>query len=467
MDSHSRVRIYTDTVLVRDKIRADTPTILLVVGADPLEQLLEFFREKCLSLSAERTYAQATGRFIEWLSVRAIEFSDATKRSLLFNAFAHDLRFGTYRAGEDLYGLYWRPTSHQNMGRLTRALLHFSDWLNSRLGTTLLNPIHHQASPAEQLIFWRRWNKQRLGSLLAHTKGRSGAEADVHTSRKLRLPRDRNSVLQEVKAFPAEHLEHLLWRGFANPGNEQDPRLWMKYKLRDILITLLCAYGGCRASEPLHLWVEDVLVDPDDAELALVLVHEPNDGLAEYTDPMTGVRRRTTRADFLQRFCGGRKPLTRETGRRHAGWKGSLLTHRERRAFQVFWIDKNAGRLFLSLWRLYIQHVRPVVPQVPWAFLTKDGQPLGVEGFADSFQAAVRRIGLTPGKWAGTTTHGLRHRYGQWLNDLGLGDKEGQVAMHHVNARSQDVYRQRGVSGVAAAIGNLSITSLPHFTETA
>ncbi|MCP4212707.1 MAG: site-specific integrase, partial [Halieaceae bacterium] len=247
------MRIYTDTVLVRDKIRADTPTILLVVGADPLEQLLEFFREKCLSLSAERTYAQATGRFIEWLSVRAIEFSDATKRSLLFNAFAHDLRFGTYRAGEDLYGLYWRPTSHQNMGRLTRALLHFSDWLNSRLGTTLLNPIHHQASPAEQLIFWRRWNKQRLGSLLAHTKGRSGAEADVHTSRKLRLPRDRNSVLQEVKAFPAEHLEHLLWRGFANPGNEQDPRLWMKYKLRDILITLLCAYGGCRASEPLHL----------------------------------------------------------------------------------------------------------------------------------------------------------------------------------------------------------------------
>ncbi|WP_317920673.1 MULTISPECIES: gamma-mobile-trio recombinase GmtY [unclassified Cupriavidus] len=459
--------IYTDTVLVRDSIRADRPTILLIVGTAPFEQLLAFFREKCVSLSAERTYAQATGRFIEWLSVRAIEFHDTSMRNLLFTAFTHDLRFGTCREGKDLYGLHWRPTSQQNLARLTRALLHFSDWLNTRIGTTLLNPIHHQASPAEQLVFWRKWNRQRVASLLAHTKGRSQAESDAQTSRKLRLPRNRNALLQEVKAFPAERLEDLLWRGFASPGNELDPRLWMKYKLRDILITLLCAYGGCRASEPLNLWVDDVFVDPDDTELALVLVHEPSDGLAEYTDPMTRVRRRTTRADFLQRFCGGRKPLTAETGRRHAGWKGCLLTHRERKAFQVFWIDKNAGRLFLTLWRLYIQHVRPVVPQVPWAFLTKEGQPLGVEGFADSFKVAVRRIGLTPAKWAGTSTHGLRHRYGQWLNDLGLGDKEGQVAMHHVNARSQDVYRQGGVAGVAAAIGSLSITSLPHFTETA
>lgn len=275
-----------------------------------------------------------------------------------------------------------------------------------------------------------------------------------------------NGFLQEVKAFPAEHLDDLLWRGFINPGKDEEPRPWVKYNLRDILITLLCAYGGCRASEPLHLWVDDVFVDPDDPELALVLVHEPSDGIVDYTDPLTGTRRKTSRADFLQRFCGGRKPLTRETGRRHAGWKGGLLTHRERRAFQVFWIDKNAGRLFLTLWRLYIQHVRPVTPQVPWAFLTKDAQPLGVAGFDDSLRAAVHRIGLTPAKWAGTSDHGLRHRYGQWLNDLGLGDKEGQVAMHHLNAKSQEVYRQMGVAKVAAAIGQLSVAALPVFKET-
>lgn len=114
---------------------------------------------------------------------------------------------------------------------------------------------------------------------------------------------------------------------------------------------------------------------------------------------------------------------------------------------------------------MYIQQVRPVTPQIPWAFLTKDNQPLGVEGFDDSFRAAVRRIGLTPAKWAGTSSHGLRHRYGQWLNEFGLSDKEGQVAMHHLNTRSQDVYRQLGVAKVAAAIGALSVIELPHFRE--
>lgn len=457
--------IYTETVLVQDRIRADTPTVLLIVGVSPFEQLLEFFREKCVSITTERTHAQAAGRFIEWLSVRADEFKEQSKRSLLYTAFVHDLRFGTYRDGLDAYGLNWQPTSQQNLKRLTQALIEFSDWLHQRYGATMLNPIHHQASFADQFIFWRKWNKQKAGSLMAHTKGRQAASADAKVGRRAHLPRSRNGLLQEAKAFPAEHLDDLLWKGFINPGQENDPRPWVKYNLRDILISLLCGYGGCRASEPLHLWVEDVFLDPDDPELALVLVHEPSEGAADYTDPLTGARRKTSRADYLQRFCGGRKPLTQETGRRNSGWKGCLLTNRERKAFQVFWIDKNAGRLFLTLWRMYIQHVRPVTPQMPWAFLTKDGQPLGVEGFDDSFKAAVRRIGLTPAKWAGTTSHGLRHRYGQWLNDLGLGDKEGQVAMHHLNAKSQEIYRQMGVASVAAAIGKLTVAALPHFRD--
>lgn len=458
--------VYTETVVVRDGIRADAPTILLIVGALPFEQLLEFFREKCVSLSAERTYAQAAGRFIEWLSVRADEFADVSRRSLLHTAFVHDLRFGTYKDGSDVSGLHWKPTSQNNLKRLTSALLEFNDWLSRRHGATMLNPIHNHASVADQLIFWRSWNRQKAGSLLAHTKGRARASVDASVGRQGALPRSRTGVVEEAKAFPAEHLDALLWHGFVNPGFGEDTRPWVKYNLRDILITLLCVYGACRASEPHHLWVDDVFIDPNDPDLALVMIHQPSDGIVYYTDPLTGTARNTNRADFLQRFCGGRKPLTQETGRRHAGWKGCLLTDRKRKAFQVFWIDKGAGRLFLVLWRMYMQHVRPVTPNVPWAFLTKSGLPLGVEAFDDSFRAAVRRIGLTPAKWSGTSSHGLRHRYGQWLNELGLSDKEGQVAMHHLNAKSQDVYRQLGVAHVAAAIGALSVITLPYFKET-
>jgi len=457
--------IYTQTVLVQDKIRACMPTVLLIVGVTPFQPLLEFFREKCLSISAERTYAQAIGRFVEWLSVRTDEFKETSKRSLLYTAFVHDLRFGTYQNGQDALGLYWSPTSHKNLKRLTQALLAFSDWLNERYGATMLNPIHHHASARDQLIFWRKWNKMKAGSLLASIKGRSRSAFESTVARKIGLPRNPNGVLPEAKAFPGERLDDLLWRGFINPGKEHDPHPWVKYNLRDMLITLLCAYGGCRVSEPLHLWVDDVFVDPEASDTALVLIHEPSDGKVNYIDSISGNRRKTSRSDFLQNFCSGKKPLTLETGRRHAGWKGSLLTHQKLKAFRVFWIDKNAGRLFLTLWRLYIQHVRPVTPQLPWAFLTKDHQPLGVRGFDDSFRAAVRRIGLRPTKWAGTSSHGLRHRYGQWLNDLGLGDKEGQVAMHHLNATSQEIYRQMSLAQIANAIDLLSISTLSLFKD--
>lgn len=459
--------VLTDSVTVFDKLRAGAPTVLLIVGDQPLDTLLEFFRVKGLSLTAERTYAQATGRFIEWLSVRAEEFHEKHTRTLLYVAFVHDLRFGTYQEGVDVYGLGWTSMSQGNLKRLTRALLEFSDWLSERYGATMLNPIHHNASIADQIIFWRKWNKQKLGSILAHTLSKSKAGATAKVGRKLALPGRNNGMLPEVKAFPEENIDKLLWKGFVNPGCADDPRPWVKYNLRDVLISMLCVYGGCRASEPMHLWVEDVFVDPDHSDRALVLIHVPDEGQADYIDPITGRKRKTTRADFLQRFCNGKKPLTLETGRRHSGWKGCLLTHKGRKAYQVFWIDQDAARLFLTLWRFYIRHVRPVTPQLPWAFLTKNAQPLGVEAFDDSFKAAVYRIGLTPVKYGGTTSQALRHRYGQWLNELGLGDKEGQVAMHHLNAKSQEVYRQLGVAKIAAAIGQRSVTSIPliEFTE--
>ena len=70
--------VRTESVIVRDNIRASQPTVLLIVGTEPLEPLLTFFREKCMSLSAERSYAQAVGRFVEWLSVRA---GESTRRT--------------------------------------------------------------------------------------------------------------------------------------------------------------------------------------------------------------------------------------------------------------------------------------------------------------------------------------------------------------------------------------------------
>lgn len=449
--------IYTEAVIVRDRVRSGNPTLLLIIEEEPYDKLLEFFREKCFSLSSERTYTQVIGKFIEWLSVRAHEFTDPSQRNLLFTAFTHDLRFGTYLLRDELNELHWQSKGQANCRRLVKALVEFSDWLSLRYGATMLNPIHHNASYSEQIIFWRTWNKQKATSLLSHIKSRTKNIEKSKNGRQNNFIGFRTKYLEETKAFPTEYIDQLLWKGFINPNFKEDRRIWKKFNLRDILITLLCLYGACRASEPLHLWVDDVYVDPEDSDLALVLIHHPSDGEIKYTDPITGTYKKTNRADYLARFCGGKRPLTAETGRRHSGWKGCLLTHRDLNAFQVFWIDKEAGRLFLTLWRFYILNVRPVTPHMPWAFLTKDLQPLGVEGFDDSFRSAVKRIGLVPIKFAGTSTHGLRHRYGQWLNELNVCEKVGQVLMHHLNPTSQLIYRELGLSTVAESIGNFSL----------
>lgn len=38
--------------------------------------------------------------------------------------------------------------------------------------------------------------------------------------------------------------------------------------------------------------------------------------------------------------------------------------------------------------------------------------------------------------------------------------------MHHLNAKSQEVYRQVGLAKVVAAIGKLTVTALPSFKDT-
>ena len=92
--------------------------MLLIVGSEPYEKLLEFFREKCFSLSSERIYVQVVGKFIEWLSVRGSEFTELSKRTLLFTAFTHDLRFGTYLLENEVHQLCWKPKKDTNCKRL-------------------------------------------------------------------------------------------------------------------------------------------------------------------------------------------------------------------------------------------------------------------------------------------------------------------------------------------------------------
>lgn len=455
--------ITTTTVL--DKLRGKRPTCILLIGAEVYWPLTEYFRERNFSIESERAYSYAVYKFMSWLALKnsdsnglksfsSVEVGNGASANLkdVFNSFLHDLQFGTIGSDGDSSGLWWKPANTKSVKASAKRIAEFSDWLAANHETTPINPLGNHASISNQIIAMKSFAQRKAHSMMAHAKSHESAVNDAKITRPVSSPGKDAVFSENVAAFPLDKIDALLWKGFLNDDFKDDPRPWVKWNLRDILITMICLYGGCRESEPLHLWVEDVFEDPVDPESCQVLIHDPAQGLAEYIDPVSGRSAQTSRIDYLNRFCGGKRPLTMETGRRHSGWKGCLLTERKRKAFHVFWIDPDVGKLFNKLWRLYIMHSRPVQPKTPWAFLTKDGQPMGTLAYIDSFKKAVEKIGLECTKWNGTTPHGLRHRYGQWLNELGVDSKEGQICMHHTSVSSQAVYRGMSADDVAQTL---------------
>ena len=444
-------------VTVMDVERGNRLTPLLIVDGTPMWLLLDYLRRRNIDRSTEAEYTFCIGLLVDFIAARAEDFRPIERRGTLFNSFAYALLNGTIVNGDDPTGLWWHARDTRRVHKILGRACEVCDWFSSTFGTIAINPFTRPASMSEQIVFWRRWDSEKSASMMAHVKSRTSAAAASHVARASALPGRKSRSVDKAPYFPSEHIQRLIETGFLVPGHQKDHRPWVRYNLRDILITLLLHYGGLRMSEPLHIWVDDVYVDPVDQESARVLVHHPHDGAFDSVDPISGKKSRATRADYLRTHCN-RVPLTEESGSRHSGWKDPLETNATRRAFEVFWFPQEAGHLFLTYYRMYIQHVRPVTLRHPWLFVTKDGDPLGTAGYARSHARAVRRIGLIPQKERGTTPHGHRHNYGQTLNRLSTDEKIIQVAMHHKSVTSQKTYTEGDAEDVQAAlrqVGNI------------
>jgi len=456
----SGIRILSATVIARDAMRSHRPTCLLLVDGEPVWPLLEFFRDINQSLSIERSCAFALGLLIDYIAVRGAEFRELRHRANFFNEFSHAVVHGTIVDGDDPTGLWWEPRRAKRAKRLLDLVCAASDWLSTRFSATPVNPFSRPATPSEQIAFWRGWNTQKSASLLNHVKERSRSVEVATLARIVAFPVSAPMALEERVDFPDDEMGRLLFEGFLVPGHQTDSRAWMRWHIRDILITLLLHYGGLRISEPMHLWVDDVYVDPADPTCALVLVHHPREGIFDFVDPLTGVKRPMLRETYLKTVCN-RRPLIYETGHREARWKEPLLTHRARNAFHVFWSVREAGRLFLDLYRIYIGRTRDPRLTHPFLFVTEQGEPMGTATFRKNHAAALKRIALTSARHLGTTPHGHRHAYAQRLRSYGIENKKViQVAMHHRNPNSQERYTAIPASEVSDAMSAAKNTGI-------
>ena len=444
-------------VIMRDPQKGGQPRVVVLVDdGQEFQPLLSFFRQEGMSISGERGHAYAVVRFLNWLQARGTEFGGIQRKEAL-KAFGVDLRDGTIRNEEDTpedpTGLWWRSTSIRNANLACSRITRFSDWCAEEFGTVPLNPERPLASAAEQIRYWAAWGRVKKGSLLGHLKTAEQARDGAKWTRAVKQERELKGI-KDPKKFPEELISALLSEAWLVCPTAT--LIHERYDLRGLAISLLLLYGGLRISEALLLWAIDIPNSPDDPGNEPLEVHHPSEGWVQIRNERTGALERLRRADYLIRSCG-RRPLTQEVGRQYAGWKNPLLTDVNRKTIRVFWLDQDAAEMFYVCWRAYLLHSRPVVLRTPWAWLTKEGQPIGVAAFEELWATAMRRIGIKADKNAGTSPHGLRHRYGTWWNFLEFDndqvrDKFAQIALHHQSLFAQEVYRAVGHETVAAAL---------------
>lgn len=285
--------------------------------------------------------------------------------------------------------LGWRPASNQQYKQIRSAVLEYVQWLvrNSDM------PVSASEARFIEACRWSwRSTSNAEKSLLFHTKKRNkkksaGRRKNIHG-------------LKRYKPFPPRFVQELID---------------LTKNKRDKLIFALLAYGGRRASELLHQFLEDFKARGEEAHVEL---RHPELAVVEWTN-IAGKRIRGQRREYLMSVFG-RLPRTMH-GRlaSAAGWKGIKFDDGVDTS-EMYWI-RDAGAYILDLHRDYLYNVRAKQPQRrhPYYFTDENGEPLTMRVLRNQFRLACRRVER---KYrvalGGYGPHSLRHFYGFYCADV-------------------------------------------------
>lgn len=153
--------------------------------------------------------------------------------------------------------------------------------------------------------------------------------------------------------------------------------------------------GGLRESEALHLWLEDVLIDPSNPNSVKVRIYHPEDGKAP--NNWRGRSGKTTRAAYLKEKYA-LSPRNDLMGKKRVGWK-SRVTDSKDEYLEVHWFPTVFGEVFAKLWQDYTRFLTAVERNHPYAFVSfhreHTGNPYTLNAFHDSYRNGFGRIELS------------------------------------------------------------------------
>lgn len=455
---------------------------------EPYARLVEYMKaHPTRSRTWQDTIARGLGLFWDFCQIRGEEICQEAKatglhhQEALFRAFAVNLVAGS--GGVDIRDeLRWPRTGVGRAKQLVSAIEHFAEWNDHGEARSGILPEKLSGAPQDHMSVTDMlvWSRMRNVSMLKHI-----ARPKVHQHRSIvDFGNDtRGFGADAVKFFPPNRVEQLIWEGHCRSAAYQS-NPFLKFNVRDQMMAILDAWGGLRRSDGLHLWVNDVVEERGKPGHALVVLNHPSQAFIEWPDRLTGRMVKIRRGEVLSGYYGlqPRNEVTR--GRYHAGWK-SLDLNSDHQAF-VYWLDEAAGDLFWVLYSGYIRYVRTPLMQRrialggadhPFLFVSEGdsnrdggmvGDPLSLQAYERSHQRAVERIGLNHSKADGTSTHGLRHLYGQTLADLGVAPGVIKKGLHHRHLLSQVPYtvptadRVNRVLRAAASGESLPLEPLTH-----
>jgi integrase len=389
---------------------------------------------------------QSISLIIEYLEANQGLFHDP---KILFRTFTRRLYSGTIgEDGFDPSGLYWIPTSTQNVNKHIGRLTAFTTWLADKQGTESMNPLR-EATPHEQRLNYAAWHRRNQNDFLGHISDKS-KNRTIRKAQTIKGRQPLSKVNDDAIAFPSARWDKFWFSGL---GGAKDPRV----ALRDQLIALLMHGGGLRESEALLLWVTDVFEDPEDPSSAIVRIYNEIDGKAP-----NGWKSRngtSTRQAYLKQEYS-RIPRAKMSDTGKLGWKSRVVDHQDQ-YLRVQWFPRAYGRLFMALWRNYQKYRASVDCNHPYAFIAfgrKDrGRPYTINAFHKNYKAALNRIGVQPNKAEGFGPHGHRHNYGRRLCNTDVHPVIIMKCMHHSSLESQVVYTGKSQKQVSDALNQASL----------
>ncbi|MEZ9291233.1 gamma-mobile-trio recombinase GmtY [Vibrio lentus] len=401
---------------------------LIFIGEQLLASYARYaYLHRRKSNSWHQKSASAVALFMKYIAKRRKDFPDPVS---CFKAFVDDLEYGTIdpQTGQDFGDLYWAVRSSKNTNKFINYISKFNqynyrqaeEYASKNDSTTKAILLNKQipADSSEKHIKLAAWHHRHSNAFLPHTLKRNQSEMNFVDEVRSHY-HNGNNLSTPLYTFPKSRIFDLL-SAFKTHTKSGD--FVRQYNLRDMLVTMLMHFGGLRMSEPFHLYVEDIMENPNHPGEALVKLYHPDSRTARLA--RMGLRPRTdARCSHSYR----------------AGWKNKNINE----VTTVKWFPVEAGEWFWDLWVLYITQQRVEAPYDnihPFAFTQKDGKPASYSSFNQAHKRAVERLGLIVAKKNGTTPHSHRHTYGSDVWEQTQDQVILQKVLRHSSPMSQYVY---------------------------